>query len=74
MLHSEQLIEKLETDDIKLKYNMLSKSFSSYFLSSSCLPLKDDTKAYRSFTLDNRPQVTQDAVVMNLMPSGPGIQ
>jgi len=56
MLHYEQLIEKLEPHGSKLKCNMLSKSFSSYFLSSSCLPIKEETKSYKSFTLDNRPQ------------------
>ena len=66
MLHYEQRIEKLDPNDSKLKCNMLSKSFSSYFLSSSCLPIKEDTKHYKSFTLDNRPQVAQTVVI----PSG----
>jgi len=56
MIESHDTIETFETHEVKFKCSMLSKSFSSYFLSSSCLPFKEETRCFKSFTLDRRPQ------------------
>lgn len=42
----------IATHGSKWKCNMISKSFSSYFLSSSCLPFKEETRALKPFPLD----------------------
>ena len=36
---------------------MISKSFSSYFLNSSCLPFKSEPNVFESYTLNRQPRV-----------------
>ena len=37
--------------------SMISKSFSSYFLNSSCLPSKSEHNVFESYTINRQPRV-----------------